>query len=113
MTTAAVIHEQDIPQLPAWARDKLAAQMKSGNYVVVEPDLSGWHFVTHHYLPETGLKEYNRGHSSSKSVAALAIALGQPCVVTAKCGRLWQEQTERRLLVAGATVVRESEDAYA
>jgi hypothetical protein len=85
----------------------LKQQLQSGDYIVVDPDLSGWRFQTCHFLPETGLKEYVRGHDRIVSVAALALQLGQPVVVGSEHPEAWREQVARRLRTAGVVAITE------
>src|SRR5437667_11019343 len=81
--SASVVGDETTAELEA-ERVKLLElkqALKSGDYIVVDPDLSGFRYVTCHFLPDTGLKEHVRGHERIVSVAALALKLGQPVVV--------------------------------
>ena len=79
---------------------ELAQALKGGDYIVVDPDLSGWRYVTCHFLPDTGLKEYVRGHENINTVIALAEQLGQPVVVGSEHPEAWREQNSEYATVA-------------
>lgn len=88
---------------------ELAQALKGGDYIVVDPDLSGWRYVTCHFLPDTGLKEYVRGHENINTVIALAEQLGQPVVVGSEHPEAWREQTASKLRKAGIVAITEME----
>jgi hypothetical protein len=83
----------------------LKAQLKSGDYIVLDPDLSGYRYVTCHFLPDTGLKEYVRGHERIASVVELAQRLGQPVVIGSEPLEAWREQAANRLRRAGIVAI--------
>lgn len=96
------------------ALDKLEAlrtQLRTGDYIVLEPDLSGWRYITHHYeLPDEGEREreYNMGHQNVGSVAALAQRTGLPVVISDGLER-WREHTADRLRKAGIIAITDME----
>ena len=85
----------------------LQEQLRTGDYIVLEPDLSGWRYVSTHYDPATG-RERNLGHDRAVSVAALALRLGQPVVIGGEV-ESWRETVARRLRMAGVVAITDME----
>ncbi len=78
----------------------------SATHILVEPDLSGWHYVT---TIEEQDDEIRRGHDNVKSVVSYAATHGLPVIVEGGTQR-WIQQTTDRLRRAGITVLTEEED---
>lgn len=87
---------------------ELERRLKTGDYIVVDPDLSGWRYVTC-YFPEDGMKEKVNGHETLNSVIALAERTGLPVVVGSEHPEEWREQTARRIRKAGVVAITEME----
>jgi hypothetical protein len=93
--------------LPADARAALTKtrdQLKSGDYIVLEPDLGGFGFVTHHY-PEGAIKSRSLGHTRAQSVVELALRVGQPVVISEALIGPRREMVARKLVLAGVVPV--------
>lgn len=85
---------------------ELAEKLRTGDYIVVDPDLSGWRYVTCYY-PEGGMKEKVNGHDKLAGVIALAERTGLPVVVGSEHPEAWREQTARRIRKAGIVAITE------
>jgi len=85
--------------------ERLAGQLKTGDYIVLEPDLGGYCFVA--TFAETGCSRVKtRGFESLRNAAALSLRLEQPIVLSQGTAE-WREQVGNRLHAAGVTVITE------
>jgi hypothetical protein len=99
-TIAEGLLPDDLLALKTKTRD----QLKHGDYIVLEPDLGGFGYVTHHY-PEGKLKARSLGHTRAASVIALALEVGQPVVISEILVGPRREMIARKLVLAGAVAV--------
>jgi len=87
----------------------LQKQLKTGDYIVVDPDQSGYKYVTC-YIEDDTRRERLHGHTLISSVVELAQRLNLPVVVGSEWMAQWRENVANKLRRAGVVAITDMED---